>query len=731
MILFCATAPTALSFAMTYKMLKHKDEETAILIHKKLYRANGYYGFLEKLVDIGVFSHILCQEKFLCLDKDMPNDGAMIEEKFTSTFDSIFQLEGMDIHDFENIYFISDDWNGDFGLYLYYKKVHYSWLGMPKGAILLKTRSFPSAALNLIIKETRAFSAVAEYAFPILHKGTAVEDVAVVQKYKGENIRFWDSREYLEKLSTEEINKVVECNLITPNDLHDMTMVLFNSCGYAAVNGTYINIEKRLRKQDHSSVNLDKFSYLSMMYALAMDIFMKADSKLFFKIHPNERLEERDFLKYFGVNAKSFPSIPFEFIILYIKRNKIVMDEFLSIDSTADKLIGRDSIKNITKLGLDFFKTWSFYISLYTAYRLYLSLKKPGYQLYTSKLLKAQVEKISRLFNDEVEVKNYVNKREIAKLKNAFVIVDETEKQLNKEELIEYAKTADVVLMNVELQNYSTQDELDIYDNASCIKICKKPIDMSLVTSQLNYDEYLWIRTNDKNKAQIINQFQYEMTMKCSNLVVSARKLTLQEESEYIRGKKNSYQLESMKKTLVRNDRIIKSLTDYMINEMDEDRLRVWLADIYDIEYYLEILSGLEKKYTVFLAVRDTPGSMMPAKVLEQIRNLGFHDFKKDLWMTYVGIVTGNHILCGKRGTAPEVPVNFDYEYHTVKGSHKFYLSSQAWRQGDKASIVINGKDYAVNMRGINIVVFNLNSGRILDSVGIDMHTADFKMVHM
>ena len=41
---------------------------------------------------------------------------------------------------------------------------------------------------------------------------------------------------------------------------------------------------------------------------------------------------------------------------------------------------------------------------------------------------------------------------------------------------------------------------------------------------------------------------------------------------------------------------------------------------------------------------------------------------------------------------------------------------------GNRASIKIDGKDYATNLRGLNFVVFDINENQLVDSVAFDTH---------
>lgn len=54
-------------------------------------------------------------------------------------------------------------------------------------------------------------------------------------------------------------------------------------------------------------------------------------------------------------------------------------------------------------------------------------------------------------------------------------------------------------------------------------------------------------------------------------------------------------------------------------------------------------------------------------------------------------------------------------------------MESYSYKVGNRASILINGNDYAVNCRGLNIVVLDLKSGKVADSVCFDTHNRNLK----
>ncbi len=154
--------------------------------------------------------------------------------------------------------------------------------------------------------------------------------------------------------------------------------------------------------------------------------------------------------------------------------------------------------------------------------------------------------------------------------------------------------------------------------------------------------------------------------------------------------------------------------------EMPWDKIRDILCNIDDIKTYLELLLFLAKKYTIIIAVKDTPGSRMSDDVMERMIALGFTNFSKELWRMYIGFLDAGKILLNQSGESRENPVLVQLE---VPGSQdKFSITSKAWRQGNAAEIIINGVDYSANQRGINIVVYDKEKHEVWDSIGFDAH---------
>ena len=151
--------------------------------------------------------------------------------------------------------------------------------------------------------------------------------------------------------------------------------------------------------------------------------------------------------------------------------------------------------------------------------------------------------------------------------------------------------------------------------------------------------------------------------------------------------------------------------------------------DIYDfslklkatdsIQKYLEILEGDQPDVTTVFTVRDIQGFSLTEKEIELLKQLGLDQADLLLEQAYhnlIGIVQNGKTIYQYIG-GDELS-----EYGTTIGKHAVKAVSATLNAGNKTEIVIDGKDYAVNGRGINIVVVETNSGRVLDSVVFDTH---------
>lgn len=140
-----------------------------------------------------------------------------------------------------------------------------------------------------------------------------------------------------------------------------------------------------------------------------------------------------------------------------------------------------------------------------------------------------------------------------------------------------------------------------------------------------------------------------------------------------------------------------------------------------DFTSYLSYLSKLDKeKYSVFMAVKDIQGFALSAPMIEQLKTLGFDQTDKLLewkYHSFVGVTGEGGVLCQKIGNEDE-PEHFE----GIVCNRSIKIDSMVLNGGNKAVIEINGDNYALNIRGFNIVVLDNVDNQVIDSVAFDTH---------
>ena len=142
----------------------------------------------------------------------------------------------------------------------------------------------------------------------------------------------------------------------------------------------------------------------------------------------------------------------------------------------------------------------------------------------------------------------------------------------------------------------------------------------------------------------------------------------------------------------------------------------------YNFRSYLNMLPELVKNFLVIIAVKDTPGNCINGGIVNQLKNAGFKENLQNRHLqSYIGVIDGGQLLFESLSK-----INEPILWETKIDSYQVKAISKVLGNGDTAEIKINDVDYAVNERGLNIVVFNKRSGNLIDSVCFDTHLSTF-----
>lgn len=146
---------------------------------------------------------------------------------------------------------------------------------------------------------------------------------------------------------------------------------------------------------------------------------------------------------------------------------------------------------------------------------------------------------------------------------------------------------------------------------------------------------------------------------------------------------------------------------------MSENDIGVRLRRIEDSVEYIETLDEYKARFLICAAVKDTMHGVSQEQ-MEAFRRLGMEKIPNG-WNGYVFVMDHGDILLervsGMHGFVHDCLDISGLELRMVGKSHQ---------AGNRAGIVFEGYDYAVNWRGMNIVVMDVEKRKLVDSISFD-----------
>ena len=110
--------------------------------------------------------------------------------------------------------------------------------------------------------------------------------------------------------------------------------------------------------------------------------------------------------------------------------------------------------------------------------------------------------------------------------------------------------------------------------------------------------------------------------------------------------------------------------------------------------------------------------------MINRLELLGFKNLNELLEKenhSFAGIIEDGKAVFQQVGAADEA-IMYEGE---IDGT-PFYLESKTYQYGNLASIRVNGIEYAVNRRGLNIVVYRNSTQEVIDTVAFDTNDRNY-----
>jgi len=141
------------------------------------------------------------------------------------------------------------------------------------------------------------------------------------------------------------------------------------------------------------------------------------------------------------------------------------------------------------------------------------------------------------------------------------------------------------------------------------------------------------------------------------------------------------------------------------------------LCEEKDIYKYLDRLKQKQKQYLILFSAKDTLGQALNSNIADKCESLGIKtNLKNKHWYSFISILDqGKNIfeICLKDTPAFTSQNIRDLNIH---------IESKPFKKGNLSRIQINGVEYSLNRRGLNIVVYDTISKAVIDTVSFDTH---------
>lgn len=232
---------------------------------------------------------------------------------------------------------------------------------------------------------------------------------------------------------------------------------------------------------------------------------------------------------------------------------------------------------------------------------------------------------------------------------------------------------------------------------------------------------------NNLEKANLINEKKNyilnEFINDCINIEIKIKEIN--QKNEIIQKCKYNYNNIKFKFDLDENEinNVVQSikllLKKKFHNTLQYNSDTKELSSITNITKYFNNISDLISKYNnfiLFISAKDECSWSIDKNVMDQLNKLGIRSNLINKYRYSFYAIKGPNIdkedLALKKITTQGKIIN--------NGEITYSITSAGFDTGNISSIIINGRDYSKNWRGLNIVVYDFAFHRVIDTVNFD-----------
>lgn len=132
----------------------------------------------------------------------------------------------------------------------------------------------------------------------------------------------------------------------------------------------------------------------------------------------------------------------------------------------------------------------------------------------------------------------------------------------------------------------------------------------------------------------------------------------------------------------------------------------------YDLKKYIDAVD--DSRYTVFMSIKGNWDNAAAKDIKTKISELGLKSVMGKHYNSYCAVISNSNIMEDAGSAKSEI------DGIIAETGAAYSIVSAGVESGDVSSIIIDGEEYSRNNEGINIVVYNHETGQVVDAVCFD-----------
>jgi hypothetical protein len=164
--------------------------------------------------------------------------------------------------------------------------------------------------------------------------------------------------------------------------------------------------------------------------------------------------------------------------------------------------------------------------------------------------------------------------------------------------------------------------------------------------------------------------------------------------------------------------KVLKEHYDLPDRRTDIEKEYAKFATTRNLSEYLDLLE--QNNYAAFFAIKDSGTNGLNDSILEKLAEFGFiSDFRDKFHHGFIGVYQDG--LIAYEDIADSVTEALEWNT-LLSGGETVTVKSAGYECGNIGSIIIDNTEYSQQLRGFNIVVYDTENHKVVDSVNFDTH---------